>query len=92
MIARQYLFSGRVQGVGFRYSTKQLAKGFDVTGWVRNLHDGRVELQIMGDEEELDEYIQELHDSPIGHHVKEQEERSLPLLEGICGFTIRENA
>ena len=57
MTARQYFFSGRVQGVGFRYSTKQLAKGFDVLGWVRNLGDGRVELQIMGDEEELDEFI-----------------------------------
>jgi acylphosphatase len=90
MIARQYLFSGRVQGVGFRYQTKQLAKGFDVLGSVCNLPDGRVELQIMGDEEEIDEFIQELHDSPLGHHIQEQEERPLPLLEGVQGFSIRE--
>jgi len=90
MIARQYFFDGRVQGVGFRYSTKQLAKGFDVTGWVRNLDDGRVELQIMGEEEELDEFIQELHDSPLGHHIQEQEERSAPLLEEVTGFSIRQ--
>ncbi|MCL4170745.1 UNVERIFIED_CONTAM: hypothetical protein GTU68_029975 [Idotea baltica] len=88
MTARQYFFEGRVQGVGFRYATKQLAKGFDVLGWVRNCPDGRVELQIMGDEEELDEFIQELHDSPLGHHVQEQEERTVPLLEDIRGFSI----
>jgi acylphosphatase len=88
MTARQYFFSGRVQGVGFRYSTKQLAKGFDVLGWVRNLGDGRVELQIMGDEEELDEFIQEMHDSPMGHHIQEQEERTVPLLEDVRGFSI----
>jgi len=88
MTARQYYFEGRVQGVGFRYATKQLAKGFDVLGWVRNCSDGRVELQIMGDEEELDEFIQELHDSPLGHHIQEQEERTVPLLEDIRGFSI----
>lgn len=90
MTARQYLFAGRVQGVGFRYSTKQLAKGFDVLGWVCNLPDGRVELQIMGEEEELDEFIRELHDSPLGHHIQEQEERTVPPLEGVAGFSIRE--
>lgn len=88
MIARQYLFSGRVQGVGFRYSTKQLAKGFDLTGWVKNLPDGRVELQLMGEEEELDDFLAELHDSPLGHHIQEQEERSVPLLENVRGFSI----
>lgn len=45
-------FSGHVQGVGFRYSTFQLAKGFEVTGFVKNLADGRVELQIEGQEQE----------------------------------------
>lgn len=90
MIARQYFFAGRVQGVGFRYATKQLAKGFDVLGWVRNCPDGRVELQVMGEEEELDDFLRELHDSPIGRHIQEQTERHVPPLEGVTGFTIRE--
>ena len=89
MIARQYLFAGRVQGVGFRYSTKNLAKGFDVLGWVKNLPDGRVELQIQGDVEELDEFLQELQDSPLGHHIQEQEERTVPLLDNVHGFSIQ---
>lgn len=90
MTARQYFFSGRVQGVGFRYATKRLATGFEVTGWVQNLSDGRVELQIMGEEEELDDFIAELHDSPLGHHIQEQEERTVPLLKDVDGFTIRQ--
>jgi len=90
MIARQYLFEGRVQGVGFRYATKQLAKGFDVLGWVSNCDDGRVELQVMGEEDELDAFIEELQDSAIGRHVQEQTVRRVPLLDGVSGFTIRE--
>ncbi|MBD5779345.1 acylphosphatase [Pelagicoccus sp. NFK12] len=50
-------FSGHVQGVGFRYSTAQLAKGYEVTGFVRNLADGRVELEIEGEKEECREML-----------------------------------
>jgi len=88
-IAKQYLFEGRVQGVGFRYSTKRLAMGFDVIGWIRNLEDGRVELQVMGDEAEVADFINEIHDSPLGPHTQEQEERITPPLDGVTGFTIR---
>lgn len=90
MTARQYFFSGRVQGVGFRYSTKRLATGFDVSGWVRNLTDGRVEMQVQGEEDELDAFIRELHDSPLGRHIQEQEERTIAPLDDVSGFTIRE--
>lgn len=90
MIARQYFFEGRVQGIGFRYSVKQLAKGFDVIGWVKNRTDGRVELQIMGEEEEVDDFLEELNDSPLGHHILEQEQFSVALLEEVKGFTIRD--
>ncbi|MEO0413354.1 MAG: acylphosphatase [Verrucomicrobiota bacterium] len=89
MIARRYFFTGRVQGVGFRYATKQLAKGFDVQGTVTNLSDGRVELVIAADdEEELDEFMDDLHDSPLGHHILEQEQFNIPVPEGLRGFTI----
>lgn len=46
---RRFYFSGRVQGVGFRYTTERLAKDFDVAGTVRNLPDGRVELLVEGE-------------------------------------------
>ena len=48
MISLQVFYEGNVQGVGFRWSVRHVAKGFDVTGWVRNLPDGRVELQANG--------------------------------------------
>ena len=46
-------FEGHVQGVGFRYQTLNIAKGFEVTGTVRNLSDGRVHLYAEGDEAEV---------------------------------------
>jgi len=90
MIVRRYFFEGRVQGVGFRYSVKQLAMGFDVTGWVRNLPDGRVEMLIAGEAEEIAEFFEDLHDSPLDHHIREQEEEDAEMPEeGLNGFTIR---
>jgi len=48
-MAKRYLYSGRVQGVGFRWTVCHLAAGFPVTGYVRNLIDGRVEMVVDGD-------------------------------------------
>jgi acylphosphatase len=90
MISRHVIFEGRVQGVGFRYATKQLARGFDVTGWVRNLPDGTVELQLQGEREEVDGFLHELsEESALAHHIKNMcVELSEPLAE-LSGFTIR---
>jgi Acylphosphatases len=57
MISLQVFYEGNVQGVGFRWSVRHAAKGFDVTGWVRNLPDGRVELNVTGEEEEVRAFL-----------------------------------
>ncbi|MCB1228163.1 MAG: acylphosphatase [Verrucomicrobiales bacterium] len=89
MIAKQVLYSGRVQGVGFRYSARQIASGYEVTGWVKNLPDGRVEMQVMAaDGEELEGFLQEILDSNLGSLIREQETKSIPALTGVKGFTI----
>lgn len=56
----QVFYSGHVQGVGFRYTTSRIARKFEVTGFVRNLPDGRVELVAEGDTEELTAFLREV--------------------------------
>ena len=63
------MYSGQVQGVGFRYSVKSVALGFDVTGTVRNLADGRVELVAEGAREELQGFREAIRDSGVDHFI-----------------------
>lgn len=56
-VRRRVFFFGRVQGVGFRYTANTLAKSFAVTGWVRNLADGRVELLAEGEADEISRFL-----------------------------------
>lgn len=89
MIAKQVFYSGHVQGVGFRYSVKQIARGFDVTGWVRNLPDGRVELQASGEPDEVTAFLEAIGKSQLRAHIKEQ--TVTPLAQPVIarGFEIR---
>lgn len=57
MIRRVVIYTGRVQGVGFRYTTANLARRFDVAGYVRNLDDGRVRLDVQGEGDQVDGLI-----------------------------------
>lgn len=54
MIRSVVIYTGRVQGVGFRYTTANLAKRFDVAGYVQNLDDGRVRLDVQGAKDQVD--------------------------------------
>jgi acylphosphatase len=68
-VARRYLISGRVQGVGFRYFTKDVADREGVTGWVRNLPDGRVEALVEGEHEAVTRVERALWQGPGGARV-----------------------
>lgn len=58
MLKRYYLnVQGEVQGVGFRYFTYNLARKYNLTGWVRNLYDGSVDVQVQGDEKTIEIFI-----------------------------------
>jgi acylphosphatase len=65
--SRRVLYSGRVQGVGFRYTARQIAQRFTVTGFVRNLADGRVELVAEGLPAELDQFLGEIASAMEGY-------------------------
>ena len=85
----QVFYEGNVQGVGFRWSVRNVAKGFDVTGSVRNLRDGRVELQVTGDEEEVRAFLEAILQSELRAHIRKHSETPLPNPPTFRGFEIR---
>lgn len=89
MNAKRVIYEGRVQGVGFRYTTKDLARGYDVLGTVRNLPDGTVELIVAGEGDEVAGFLRDLRkDSAVAHHIREVTEEEIAPLPDLKGFTI----
>jgi len=82
------LYSGRVQGIGFRYTAKTMANGFEVTGTVRNLDDGRVELIAEGLKEELDAFLQAIRDSEVGRFIRQEQAMWSEAKNEFRGFAI----
>lgn len=87
MTGVQVFYEGRVQGVGFRYCVRQLACGFEVTGWVRNLPDGRVEVQACGEASELECFLEAILESELKSHIKRTESHRVPVF-AAKGFEI----
>ncbi|HEX5492539.1 MAG TPA: acylphosphatase [Candidatus Udaeobacter sp.] len=89
MISLQVFYEGRVQGVGFRFTVRHIAKGFELTGWVRNLPDGRVELQVSGDEEEVRAFLDQIARGELHSLIRKQTENKLNEAVVARGFEIR---
>lgn len=71
---KKHIFiTGRVQGVGFRHFTRKNAEALGVTGWVKNLPDGRVEAVFQGSEEQIEELIQRCKNGPVASYVQDIE-------------------
>lgn len=88
IVARRYLISGRVQGVGFRYFTEAAAAREGIIGWVRNTPDGRVEVVAEGDADALQRFERSLGHGPRGARVERVEvDDTIPT--GETGFTVR---
>lgn len=81
--------SGRVQGVSFRASTQVQAQKLGVTGWVRNLQDGRVEAVLQGPKAKVDELIRWCHTGPPSAKVEKVDVAWEPGAEEFSGFDVR---
>ena len=80
-IRKHFYFSGRVQGVGFRYRSYYIAQSMGLTGWVKNLWDDRVEMEVQGTREEIREMVERLSQQSF-------ESKEIPL-EDEFGFHVK---
>jgi len=88
MIRKTIHFFGNVQGVGFRYTTRSTATGFEVSGYVRNLSNGSVELVAEGNNAEIERFLEMLRNRMSGH-IDREEERESPATGEFSGFGVR---
>jgi acylphosphatase len=71
LVARRFRVSGRVQGVGFRFFAQEAAAHEGLSGWVRNLDDGRVEMLVEGDREAVERFERKIRRGPPGARVED---------------------
>ena len=81
-------YSGRVQGVGFRYTARSIARGYPVTGYVCNLPDGRVELVAEGTPADLDGFLLEIRDR-FFNQIRDERRDLQPATGEYSGFEIQ---
>ena len=85
---RHIVFYGRVQGVGFRYQAMYAARNYELTGWVANLSDGTVEMEIQGPGELIDHALLSLENGRW-IRIEAKESERIPVKEGERGFHVR---
>ena len=81
-------FEGQVQGVGFRYAAIRVARAHRVTGYVRNLDDGRVECVVEGEAGEIDRFIEQLT-ARMKPYIRRQTQQQAPYSGAFDGFDVR---
>jgi acylphosphatase len=86
MVSRHLQISGRVQGVGFRYSMQQEAARLGLTGWVRNRRDGRVEALVQGSDDSVAALLAWARRGPAGAKVAELQVASAQPQPSLAGF------
>jgi acylphosphatase len=87
-VRRTITFTGQVQGVGFRYTTVNVASGYNVSGWVRNEPDGSVLCVVEGDEREVDRFVSAVQQAMQGY-IRQTQTVRLPATGEFTGFVVR---
>ena len=85
MIRKRIIFTGFVQGVGFRYRARHAAELYGCTGWVHNEYDGSVVMEIQGTEEQIDQVILAVERGTFVR-IENMDVRNIPVVEGGRGF------
>jgi len=80
---------GQVQGVGFRYFTQKKATSYNLTGWVRNAANSKVEGEAQGEESSILKLLSDLDKGPSHAHVVKVEKSEVDVQEGEGGFEVR---
>lgn len=88
MVRKYITFTGRVQGVGFRYRAQVAAQQLGLTGWVRNVYDGSVSMEVQGTEDAIDKMIQSLSQGMF-IRIDAMQDKIIPLVEGEYNFSVR---
>jgi acylphosphatase len=88
-LARLYVVSGRVQGVGFRFFVNRAASIEGLHGWVRNLPDGRVEIRAEGESEALERFERHVRHGPPSSRVEEVDTTDVAATGHDTGFSVR---
>lgn len=88
-MAKKIWYEGRVQGVGFRFGVRQIAEGYAVAGYAANLPDGRVEVFLQGDREEVEGMEKEIGHSHLEGFIRKQEAQEVTVETGRRGFQIQ---
>ena len=81
-------FSGMVQGVGFRFTVRRIAGQYEVTGFVKNLPNGDVEVVTEGDREVVESFINDIYSSSLSNYIRNMEKDSSPATGEYSGFNI----
>ena len=88
-VARRYVITGRVQGVGFRWFTHDAAGPEGIHGWVRNLADGSVEVMAEGEAESMDRFERAIRRGPGGARIADVQTEDHAPSGRVTGFEIR---
>lgn len=85
---REVFYRGHVQGVGFRFRTRQISSAYAITGFVENLPDGGVHLIVEGDRNEIDQFLTEV-DQRMASNIRDRRTDTQPAQGKFTAFSIR---
>ena len=83
------IFTGRVQGVGFRWTVLSLAQRYNYSGWIRNMYNGNVDMEIQGDNLNIHSFIQEINKHARWAVIDDYSIKELPVEEHEYGFDVK---